>query len=143
AVCAVVGNPYLVSLRATAGALWRAWRGSGAHSLEPRQASGDLRHDGIPGALGAAAELARDGAGIPNQLGIGVSLGGVVGAVGPDPPQIAGGGIAGRGRDSLGPRFAGRQLPDRDLPDRRPLPTPAVGRETAVGGDPAAGAEGP
>src|SRR5271166_3992326 len=58
------------------------------------------------------------------------------------PPRTARGGIAGGGRDSLGPRAAGRQLPDRDLPDRRVLPTPAVGRETTLGGDAAAGAEG-
>src|ERR1035441_3995555 len=119
--------------------MWRAWGGGGAHSLEPRQTSGDLRHDGIPSPLGAAAELARDGAGISNQLGIGVSLGGVVGAVGPDPPQIARDGIAGRGRDSLGPRFAGRQLPDGHLSDRRALPAIALGRATTVAGHAAAG----
>src|SRR5208337_5000410 len=92
--------------------------------------------------LGAAAELARDGADVPDELGIGISLGGMVRAMGLSPPRIARGGSAGGGRDSLGPRAAGGQFPDRDLPDRRVLPTSAVGRETTLGGDAAARAEG-
>src|SRR6266496_2890961 len=101
-----------------------------------------MRHDGVLSSLGATAELAGDGASVSGQLGIGVSLGGVVCAVGLGPPRTAGSGVDGRGRDSLGPRLAGRQLPDRDLPDRRAVPTPAVGGETALGSDAAARAEG-
>src|SRR5207302_7098568 len=87
--CTLVGNSHLLSLRAAAGGVCRAWRGGRAHSLERRQATGNVRHDGIPGALGAAAELARDGAGISNQLGSGVSVRGMVCAVGPGEPRTA------------------------------------------------------
>jgi hypothetical protein len=41
-----------------------------------------------------------------------------------------------------GPRLARRQFPDRHLPDRCALPAPVVGRQTALGGDPATRAEG-
>src|ERR1039458_7670211 len=117
---------------------------NGAGSLCP---SGESPHisttrRGGGGGAGAAAELAGDRGGVWDELGGGVSLGGMVGGVGFGPPGVTGGGVAGRGRDSLGPRFAREQLPDRDLPDRPVLPAPAVGRETAVPGDAATGAEG-
>src|ERR1035437_5221535 len=66
----------------------------------------------------------------------------MVRAMGLGPAPTARGGSAGRGRDLLGPRAAGGQLSDRDLSDRCVLPTSAVGRETALGGDTAARAEG-
>src|ERR1017187_1791877 len=46
------------------------------------QASSDMRHDGVLGTLGATAELAGNGASVPDQLGSGVSVGGMVCAVG-------------------------------------------------------------
>src|SRR5664279_1756494 len=66
----------------------------------------------------------------------------MVRAMGLGSPPTARGGSAGGGRDSLGPRAASGQLPDRDLSDRCVVPTSAVGRETALGGDAAARAEG-
>ena len=47
----------------------RARGRSRTHSVERRQASHDLRHDGVLGALGATAELAGNGARLPDQLG--------------------------------------------------------------------------
>src|ERR1700694_343541 len=52
AVCALVGNPDLLPLRAATSGVCRAWRSGGAHSLERGQASGDLRHDGLLSAWG-------------------------------------------------------------------------------------------
>src|SRR5947208_11307746 len=76
AVRAFVGHPHLFPLPTAASGVHRA-RGRGrAHPLEPREAPGDLRHDGILGTLGAKTELARNSAGLPNQLGSRVSLGG-------------------------------------------------------------------
>src|SRR5258708_33081513 len=137
-----MGNPHVFLLRAAACGVWRARGNHRTHSVERGQAAGDVRHDGVLGAVGAAAELARDGAGVWDQLGGGVSLGGMVGAVGLGPSGVARGGVDRSGRDSLGPWCASEQLPDRDLPDRRALPALAVGRKTAVAGDPAAGGGG-
>ena len=50
--------PTYLLLRAAAGGVCRARSGGGAHSLERRQAAGDLRHDGIAGPLGPTVELA-------------------------------------------------------------------------------------
>ena len=46
------------------------------------QASSDMRHDGVLGTLGATDELAGNGASVPDQLGSGVSVGGMVCRVG-------------------------------------------------------------
>ncbi len=136
------GNPHVLLLPAAAGGVWRARGDHRTHSVERGQAPGDVRHDGVLGAVGAATELAGDSAGVWDQLGGGVSLGGMASGVGLGPPGVARGGVDRRGRDSLGPWFASEQLPDRDLPDRRALPAPAVGGKTAVSGDTAARAEG-
>lgn len=63
--------------------------GGGAYSMERREAPADNGDDGISGALGAAAELARDGRGVPDELGGGLSLGAVVRGVGPEPLRFA------------------------------------------------------
>ena len=60
-----VSPPFL--LRATARGVCRARGGSRAYSLERRQASRDRRHDGVLSALGAAAELAGNGARVPDR----------------------------------------------------------------------------
>jgi hypothetical protein len=41
--------------------MWRAWGGGGTHSLERGKTSSDDGHDGVSCPLGAAAQLARDG----------------------------------------------------------------------------------
>src|ERR1035437_2473942 len=133
-------DPFL--LRATAGGVCRARGGSRAHSVERRQASRDLRHDGLLGTLGATAELAGNGAIVPDQLGSGISVGGVVCAVGLGAPRTARGRIHRGGRDSLGPRLAGRQLFDRHLQNRRALSAFAVGGTPALASHAAAGPEG-
>jgi Rhodopirellula transposase DDE domain len=89
AVSAPVGNPHLFLLRAAAGEVCRARGRSRAHSVERRQASRDMRHDGVLSALGATAELAGNGASVPDQLGSGVSVGGMVCAVGLGAPGTA------------------------------------------------------
>src|SRR5450759_4619693 len=68
----------------------RAWGGRRAHPVERWQASDDLRHDGLSGPLGPTAELAGNGAGVSDQLGIGVSVGGMDCAVGLGPPGVVG-----------------------------------------------------
>src|ERR1039458_8372198 len=123
----LVGNRYLLLLRATASGVCRAWDRSRAHSVERRQAPGDLRHDGIFSALGATLELAGNGASVPDQLGSGVSVGGMVCRVGSGAPGTARGRIHWRGRNSLGTRLEGTQLLDCDLPNRRRMPSFAVG----------------
>src|ERR1017187_2606506 len=62
----------------------RAWDRSRAHSVERRQASRDMRHDGLLGTLGATGELAGNGASVPDQLGSRISVGGMVCAMGPE-----------------------------------------------------------
>jgi hypothetical protein len=110
--------------------------------VERWEASRDLRHDGVLSTLGATAELAGNGANVPDQLGSGVSVGGMVCAVGLGAPGTARGRIHRGGRDSLGTRLAGRQLSDRHLPNRRALPALAVGGTAALASHAAAGPEG-
>jgi transposase len=83
------GIPVWVCLCSAPGAVQRAWSGSGAYPVEQRQESVDERHDGFSGALGEAAELAGNSADISDHLGIGVSLGGVVCAVGLEHRQLS------------------------------------------------------
>jgi len=130
---AAVGNPHLFLLRAAARGMRRARGGSGAHFLERGEASGDLHDDGIPGALGAATELAGHGAGISGELGGGLPVGGMVRGVGLGASPTGRGGIHRGGRDSLGTRLAGRQLPNGHLPDRRAPPALAVGGAAFAG----------
>src|ERR1035437_3130001 len=130
AVCAAVGNSHLVSLCPATGPVRRAWSRGGTDPVERRQAPRDLRHDGLPGPLGPAAELAGDGTHLPDQLGVGLPFGGMVCAMGLGAPATVRDPGTRRGRDSLGPRVAGRQLPDRDLSNRRALPPPPVGRQS-------------
>src|SRR5665647_532005 len=120
----------------------RARSRSRAHSVERWEASRDLRHDGVLSTLGATAELAGNGANVPDQLGSGVSVGGMVCRVGLGAPGTARGRIHRGGRDSLGTRLAGRQLSDRHLPNRRALPALAVGGTAALASHAAAGPEG-
>src|SRR5216110_248646 len=70
-------------LRATASGLSGARCGGRAYSLERWQAAGHPHHDVLSVPLGAAAVVARDGAGFSNQLGMRLSLGGVVCSMGP------------------------------------------------------------
>src|SRR5665647_3984981 len=79
--------------------------GSRAHSVERRQASRDMRPDGVLSTLGATDELAGNGTSVPDQLGSGVSVGGMVCAVGLGAPGTARDRIHRRGRDSLGTRL--------------------------------------
>jgi len=58
----------------------------GAYSVERREASADDSDDGLSGTLGTASELAGNGSGISNELGIGVPLGGVVCGMGSGTP---------------------------------------------------------
>src|SRR6516164_7532950 len=141
AACAPLGDQDVVSLRAASGGMCRAWGGRRVPAVERGEAFSDHGDDGLFGPLGAAAELARDGRGLSDQLGGGVSVSGVVGAVGPGAPRAAGGGVAGYRRDPVGLRPACPQLPDRPLPDRRVLPASAVGGQGAVAEDAAARAE--
>src|ERR1039458_8723363 len=90
-------NPHVLLLRPAAGGVWRARRDHRTPAVERGQAPGDVRDDGVLGAVGTATELARDRAGVWDQLGGSVSLGGMVGAVGLGPPELAGGGVAGGG----------------------------------------------
>jgi hypothetical protein len=60
-VHAALGNHRPFLLPAAASGMREARSGSRAHPLEPRQAAGDDRDDGISRPLGAAAVLARDG----------------------------------------------------------------------------------
>src|SRR6516164_1179468 len=140
--CAAVGHPHRFSLRAPAGGVCRAWSSGRAHSVERRQTSGDLRQDGVLSALGAAAELAGNGACVPDQLGSGLSVGGMVCAMGLGAAGTARYQIHWGGRDSLGTRPAGEQLFDRHLPNRRPVPTLAMGGTTALASHAAARPKG-
>jgi hypothetical protein len=137
-----VGHRHLLLLRATASGVCPTWNRSRAHSVERRQASGHLRHDGILSTLGTSAELAGNGARLPDQLGSGLSVGGMVCRVGLGTPPTARGRSHRRRRDSLGTRSEGRQLLDGDLPNRRRMPSLAVGGTAAFAGHPAAGPEG-
>src|ERR1039457_5286307 len=78
AVRAGVGDCDVVSVCASAGEVRDAWDSGGAYSLESWQAAGDHGDDGVSGPVGPAAFLARDGAGISDQLGGGLSVGGMV-----------------------------------------------------------------
>ena len=69
--------------------------------------SGDLRHDGISCSLGTEAELAGNGSGLSDQLGSGLSFGGVVRGVGSGTSPTRRRHIDRRGRDSLGTRNEG------------------------------------
>src|ERR1035437_6376470 len=143
AICAAVGNPDPFLLRTPTSGVCRARGCSRAHSLERWEASRDLRHDGVLSALGATAELAGNGANVPDQLGSRVSIGGMVCAMGLGAPGTARGRSHRGGRDSLGTRLAGGQLSDRHLPDRHAVPTLAMGGTAALASHAAAGAEGP
>ena len=58
--------------------------------MERWQAPADSGDDGIPGALGAAAELARDGGSLSGKLGSGIPVGGVVRGLGPCASRLSG-----------------------------------------------------
>src|SRR6516225_1520509 len=100
--CAPVGDQDVVSLRAASGGMCRAWGRRRVPAVERGEAFSDHGDDGLFGPLGATAELARDGRGLSDQLGGGLSVGGMVGAVGPGAPRAAGGGVAGYRRDQWG-----------------------------------------
>src|SRR5271157_6435615 len=100
--------------------------------MERWKASRDMRHDGVPGALGATVELAGNGANVPDQLGSGVPVGGMVCRVGLGASGTERGRVHWGGRDSLGTRLARRQLSDRHLPNRHALPALAVGGPPAL-----------
>jgi hypothetical protein len=124
---------------APAGALCRARRGDGAHSLERRQTPDDHCHDGILGPLGAASFVAADDTGFSDELGGGVAFGGVLCPMGfGAPAPRAGPGHRG-GRDPLGQGPKGRQFPDGHLPDASALPALALGGQAADPGHVAAG----
>ncbi len=76
------GHPDPFLLCATSGGVCRARGSSRAYSVERGQASSDLRHDGVLSGLGATVELVGNGASVPDQLGSGVPVGGMVCAVG-------------------------------------------------------------
>jgi hypothetical protein len=67
----------LLCLCAALGPMWRARGGGGTHSLELGNTSSDNGDDGVSCPMGAAAKLERDGQGLRNQLGVGLSFGGV------------------------------------------------------------------
>src|SRR5438876_1670857 len=104
-------------LRATASELSGARCGGRAYSLERWQAAGHPHHDVLSVPLGAAAVVARDGAGLSNQLGMRLSLGGVVCSMGLGASEAGKRSLSRRGRDSLGQEQAGGQFPDGGLPD--------------------------
>ena len=56
AVCATMGDSGVVSLCTPPGPLCRAWSGSGAYSVERREASADDSDDGLSGTLGTASD---------------------------------------------------------------------------------------
>ena len=82
AVRATVGHQDLLSVCAAASGMSCAWSGGGTPSLEPGQTTDHLGDDGIFGALGTAVVLARDGASLSDQLGLRLSFGGMVCAMG-------------------------------------------------------------
>lgn len=86
-----MGDSDLVSLRAAASRVPGARGGGRVDTLEQRQAPVDDGDDGLSGAMGAAAELARDGASLSGPLGGGLSLGRVVRRLGPGPSGAEGG----------------------------------------------------
>ena len=106
------------------------------------QTSDHLRHDGIP-ARWARRLSRRETARRPNQLGGGVSVGGMVCTVGPGSPPTMRCGIDRGGRDSLGTRAKGRQLLDRRLSNRHMQCRVALGRPAAFPSHVAAGPEVP
>src|SRR5213592_935048 len=89
------------------------------------------QHDVLAFPLGPKAVVAGNGTGLPDQLGMRLSIGRVVCRLGPGPSKARRRALYRRGRNPLGPRPAGRQLPDRDLSDRSSLPAFAVGRAAA------------
>jgi Transposase len=79
----------------------RASRGGAPGACNRRRGQASLHpgHDVLSGTLGAAAELARNGPLLPNQLGSGLPLGAVVCAVGAGTPQT--GSVTGIGIDEI------------------------------------------
>jgi len=138
AICSAVGNPHPFPVRAAAGGMRRAWSGGGTDTVEWRQASGHAGDDGVLGALGAAAELAGNGPGVPDQLGSGVPLGGMVCPVGLGAAATAAGVVDRHWRNPLGTREAGGPVSHRDLSDRQSLPTTVMGRAATDAGHTAA-----
>ena len=82
AVRAAMGDDRPLFLRAAPSGMRGARGGRRAHSLEPRQATGHHRDDGISGPVGAAALLAGNGPDFPDQLGGCLPFGGMVRDVG-------------------------------------------------------------
>src|ERR1017187_549151 len=102
-----MGDSDLVCLYAAAGGMSRGRGGGRAPAVERRQATADDGDAGILGWLGTAPELAGDGQGVSDELGGGVSIGGMVCAVGSGAPGTAGRRVGRARRDSLGKRQAG------------------------------------
>jgi len=84
--------------------------GRRARFLERWQAAGHHRHDALSFLLGAAVVVAGDGAGLCHQLGMCLSLGGVVCTMGAGPSQTGRCRVHQRGRDSLGQKQTGEHF---------------------------------
>src|SRR5664279_5169705 len=92
--------------------------GGGAYSLESRQAAGDHSDDGVSGPLGPTAFLARDGTGVSDQLGGGLSFGGMVCGLGFGASEAPRSPVHRGGRDPLGPGQKSGPISDGDLSNR-------------------------
>lgn len=116
----VVGHRGVAGVRAATSRL-RPVRGEGGVAAvvrAGRQAPDDDRVDGVPGGVGAAAELEADGGGVRRELGIGVPGGGVGGRL----RSVASGPDGGHGdRGGRGGVSEGASLRDAGVPTgRRP-----------------------
>ena len=81
---AAVGNPDVLSLFISEGGVCGAWNHCRACAVERWQATGDVSHDVLSGDMGSTPVVAGDGPGVSNQLGVGVSVGGMVCRMGPE-----------------------------------------------------------
>ena len=117
ALYSAVGHRHLVSLCRPAGELSGARRGHRVRSLERGQTAGHPGHDVFSFALGPAALVAGNGAGLWHQLGVRLSVRGMVRGLG------VGASGAGRdqghrgGRNILGARPQERGFSDGYLSD--------------------------
>ena len=103
-----VGHQNLFSLRAAAGAMPHAPGRGRAQALERWQTTGNGYVDVFSFPVGPAAVVARDGAGLPDQLGMCLSVGRVVRALGSGPSPVGRRAIHRGRRNPLGPRPASR-----------------------------------